>query len=87
LTLRQNTEWVETVEAGKNQLVGVETERIIKVANEILTHPKVYQRMVDAPCPFKGGASVRIADHLEKVFLEGPFKLPRSNFLKKGLPE
>ena len=86
LTLRQNTEWVETIKAGKNQLVGVETDRVLKAANEILNHPKVYQRMVDAPCPFKEGASVRIADHLEKIFRDGSFKLPRSDFLKDGIP-
>jgi len=32
LTLRQQTEWVETVEAGWNRLVGAQTERIIEAA-------------------------------------------------------
>jgi len=32
ITLREETEWVETVEAGSNVLVGVERERIISVA-------------------------------------------------------
>ncbi len=86
LTLRQNTEWVETIETGKNKLVGVETEKIVNVANEILNNSKVYQKMVDAPSPFKKGASKRILDYLEKIFSTGTLKLPSSNFLKEGIP-
>jgi len=86
LTLRQNTEWVETIETGKNKLVGVETEKIVNAATEILNNSKVYQKMVDAPSPFKKGASKRILDYLEKIFSTGTLKLPSSNFLKEGIP-
>lgn len=82
LTLRQNTEWVETIEAGKNRLVGMDSKRILKEAEDILTHPKVYDRMVRAPSPFKEGAAVRIVKALKQHRIE----LPRSDFLKKGLP-
>ena len=34
ITLRENTEWVETVEDGRNVLVGVDRERIIRMVNE-----------------------------------------------------
>ncbi|MFC1988442.1 non-hydrolyzing UDP-N-acetylglucosamine 2-epimerase [Chloroflexota bacterium] len=34
ITLRENTEWVETVEDGWNVLVGVDKERIVKMARE-----------------------------------------------------
>ncbi|MBA7472573.1 UDP-2,3-diacetamido-2,3-dideoxy-D-glucuronate 2-epimerase [subsurface metagenome] len=34
ITLRDNTEWVETVENGWNMLVGVDKERIVKMAKE-----------------------------------------------------
>ena len=34
ITLRETTEWVETVEDGWNVLVGAESEKIVGVANE-----------------------------------------------------
>ncbi len=34
ITLRENTEWVETVEAGWNVLVGAERERIVSMIRE-----------------------------------------------------
>ncbi len=34
ITLRENTEWIETVEDGRNVLVGVNKERILKMVNE-----------------------------------------------------
>ncbi len=38
VTLRERTEWVETVELGGNVLVDANTERIVAEANEILDH-------------------------------------------------
>ena len=34
ITLRENTEWIETVEDGWNVLVGVDRERITRMVNE-----------------------------------------------------
>jgi UDP-N-acetylglucosamine 2-epimerase (non-hydrolysing) len=34
ITLRENTEWVETIEDGWNVLVGASKEKIVKMANE-----------------------------------------------------
>ena len=34
ITIRQNTEWVETLEEGWNVLVGTDTEKIVKYVNE-----------------------------------------------------
>jgi UDP-N-acetylglucosamine 2-epimerase (non-hydrolysing) len=34
ITLRENTEWVETVEDGGNVLVGANKEKIVKMAND-----------------------------------------------------
>ena len=34
ITLRENTEWVETVEDGWNLLVGAESERIVGMVND-----------------------------------------------------
>jgi len=44
ITLRENTEWVETVEDGWNLLVGAESERIVGMANDF--EPKGEQRDV-----------------------------------------
>jgi len=38
LTIRQRTEWVETIELGGNILVGLDTERIATEANKILDY-------------------------------------------------
>jgi UDP-GlcNAc3NAcA epimerase len=45
LTLRENTEWVETVEAGWNRLVGSDPEQIVEAARTIAPpaeHPALY---------------------------------------------
>ena len=34
ITLRENTEWVETVEDGWNVLAGASKEKIVKMAND-----------------------------------------------------
>ncbi|RLG31400.1 UDP-N-acetylglucosamine 2-epimerase (non-hydrolyzing) [Methanosarcinales archaeon] len=44
ITLRTNTEWIETVEDGWNVLVGVNKERIIRMVNEFV--PDIMQRNV-----------------------------------------
>ena len=44
ITLRENTEWVETVEDGWNVLVGANKEKIVKMANDF--EPKGEQRDV-----------------------------------------
>jgi UDP-N-acetylglucosamine 2-epimerase len=56
LTLREETEWVETVEAGWNVLVGADRRRIVSAARSFAPHsvaPALYgdgctaQRCVD----------------------------------------
>jgi UDP-N-acetylglucosamine 2-epimerase (non-hydrolysing) len=44
ITLRENTEWVETIEDGWNVLVGASKEKIVKMANDF--EPKGRQRGV-----------------------------------------
>jgi UDP-N-acetylglucosamine 2-epimerase len=45
ITLRENTEWVETVETGWNRLVGTDPDRIVAAVREAATpaqHPPLY---------------------------------------------
>ena len=49
VTLRDETEWIETVESGWNQLVGSSTDKIIKAHNTI-KEPKIHP-------PFYGDGS------------------------------
>ena len=56
ITLRENTEWVETVEDGWNVLVGADKEEIVKMANDF--EPEGKQRDVFG----SGDASERIVE-------------------------
>jgi len=62
ITLRENTEWVETVEDGWNVLVGANGGAIIKMANGF--EPKVEQRDVFG----SGDASGRIVKIFKEAF-------------------
>jgi UDP-GlcNAc3NAcA epimerase len=55
LTLRGETEWVETVEAGWNKVVGTNPESIVRAVREFLP-PAVRPKIYGGP-----GASARIA--------------------------
>ena len=62
LVLRRETERPEAVEAGTVLLAGVEKERILRLAEELLTDPETYQKMAKAVNPYGDGhASERIA--------------------------
>jgi UDP-N-acetylglucosamine 2-epimerase len=60
ITLRDNTEWVETVEDGWNVLVGANKEKIAKMANDF--EPEGEQRNVFG----SGDASARIAGSIKE---------------------
>lgn len=59
VTMRPETEWVETVEAGWNVLVGAHSQRIVEIA---LTH--VWPEEPPPPLFGDGRASERIGQHL-----------------------
>ena len=61
ITLRENTEWVETVADGWNVLVGANKEKIVKKANDF--EPKNKQRNVFG----SGDASEKIVEVIKEV--------------------
>lgn len=67
ITLRDNTEWVETLEVGANRLVGVDPMKIVEGAH------KMSQAKGPWANPFGDGASaMRIVDVIEKEALGKP---------------
>lgn len=58
ITLRENTEWVETVQLGANYLVGSNTERIVKTAEEIIENEEeLCKKLEKLPNPFGDGCT------------------------------
>jgi UDP-N-acetylglucosamine 2-epimerase (non-hydrolysing) len=66
LTLRSNTEWLETIEQGSNHLVGTDKSRILFVLDEILTQGK---RPTRSPEGWDGHAGSRTAKHIHHRFV------------------
>ena len=67
VTLRDTTEWVETVEAKANRLVGADPVRIVRAVRALERHPRP---MSPARIYGKGDAAERIAGVIEH-FLRG----------------
>lgn len=69
LVLRRETERPEAVAAGTVKLVGVEHDNIVRLANELLEQPEIYEQMAHAVNPYgDGNACRRIADAIEWHF-------------------
>ncbi len=69
LVLRRETERPEAVAAGTVKLAGVEYDHIVKLANELLEQPDIYEQMAHAVNPYgDGNACRRIADAIEWYF-------------------
>lgn len=69
LVLRRETERPEAVAAGTVKLAGVEYDTIVRLANELLEQPEVYEQMAHAVNPYgDGNACRRIADAIEWHF-------------------
>ena len=63
LVMRRETERPEAIAAGTAKLAGVETERIVSMANTLLDDPTAYEKMAKAVNPYgDGNACSRIAD-------------------------
>jgi UDP-N-acetylglucosamine 2-epimerase len=58
ITLREKTEWVETVQLGANYLSGSDTERIVKTAKEIVENEEALcKKLGELPNPFGDGCA------------------------------
>jgi len=65
LTLRNTTEWTETVEFGANKLVGTSREKILEEARKILSNEGYEEKLERLPNPYGDGkASEKIVENL-----------------------
>jgi UDP-GlcNAc3NAcA epimerase len=65
LIIRDETEWTELVELGYNHIVGADTDRILKMADDVLTNKVSFDHK-----PYgDGNAADKIADSLKR-FIE-----------------
>ena len=65
LVLRTETERPEAVKAGTVKIAGIETEKIVQLAGELLNSQKAYDEMAQAANPYGDGtASKQIADFI-----------------------
>lgn len=65
LVLRTETERPEAVKAGTVRIAGIETERIVQLADELLSSQKSYDEMAHAANPYGDGTSSKqIADFI-----------------------
>jgi len=68
LVMRETTERPEALEAGTVRLVGTDTNRIIKEAEELLLNSNTYEQMSKAHNPYgKGDACKKIVEYVLKL--------------------
>jgi UDP-N-acetylglucosamine 2-epimerase len=68
ITLRENTEWTETVQLRANRLAGSDTQKIVGIAKEIIEREEeLNKKFSKLPNPFGDGrASERILEIIRK---------------------
>ena len=72
LTLRYNTERLETVTAGGNLLVGSSKQKIVETLKQVSNDEEIYKKMMEAPNPYGDGkTSERIMDAVLVAYNEG----------------
>lgn len=86
ITLRNSTEWIETVLLGRNVLVGDDTSRIVKAFREAWNR-KLPKKTTPTTSPYgKGGGGKKIVSTLIKLYNTGKLKVPKTDFLESGMP-
>lgn len=84
LTLRQNTERQDTLEAGANFLVGTEKDNIIETIHRLNDERELVAKMKNAKNPFGDGkAAAKIIDIIEQ---NKDLKLISADFIGEGMP-
>ncbi|MEM4735361.1 MAG: UDP-N-acetylglucosamine 2-epimerase (non-hydrolyzing) [Candidatus Thorarchaeota archaeon] len=69
ITVRNSTEWPETIWSGLNRLVAADDEAIVKAAHDALQTTRV-----TTPVTYQEGAGRRIVDKIVQVYKEGCLK-------------
>ncbi len=67
LLLRETTERPEASESGGMKVIGCRGEDVARELGRLLDERDEYEKMSGAVCPYTKGATVRIADILEKI--------------------
>jgi len=72
ITLRENTEWPETIQLGANNLTGANTQKIIQKVKEILKNEEqIIRKLQSLPNPFGDGrASQKIVETIKSFQIE-----------------
>ncbi|WP_297065536.1 non-hydrolyzing UDP-N-acetylglucosamine 2-epimerase [Thermococcus sp.] len=82
LTLRYNTERPETIDAGGNILVGLETERVLYYVQKLIEDKSFYKAMSSAKNPYGDGkAGKYISKILLGLYASGNLKVRSSRFI------
>jgi UDP-N-acetylglucosamine 2-epimerase (non-hydrolysing) len=72
VTIRESTEWVETLQLGANTLAKCDEADIIQKTKKLLTTKDLRKKLRNLPNPFgEGQASVKIIDIIKKGINEG----------------
>jgi UDP-N-acetylglucosamine 2-epimerase (non-hydrolysing) len=86
LTLRNNTEWIETLESGDNRLLAMNKPDILAA---VASTPKsICQRetLLNEASPFRPGAASKMLGLIRQAWDNGALRMPQSNFLENGVP-
>jgi len=77
ITIRERTEWIETVKLGGNILVGADENKIVTTVRHVIDKNKdIRKRLRKAPNPYGDGkASEKIVNDLKKRIKEGKLKI------------
>jgi UDP-N-acetylglucosamine 2-epimerase (non-hydrolysing) len=71
ITLRERTEWNETVKLGANILTGLNERKIRRAVKQLLTEVDNYSRLLSLPNPFGDGkAAVAVVQSLQHMIRE-----------------
>jgi len=64
--LRDTTEWMVYVEAGKNMIIGTDSEKIIDSVNDLVNNPEKIEDMKNIKIQIEGNPSKKIVSTLKK---------------------